>query len=318
MISISKKPVISIIMPVYNRASLVAESLYSICSQTFSSWECIIVDDSSTDNSLDVLKSFEEKEKRIKVYSRPSSMKKGANSCRNYGLEMASGDYIHWFDSDDIAHPQYLEISLSLINENKVDFCRFTRSTFKGDFSYKFKDEVISKINEVNHNQMEQILKNELSFNTCNVIWKRTSLGQERFSEEIIYGDEWEFYPRLLAKGLKGISISNILFFGRKHENSTTFEFWNNDPGRRSSKIKAVKLVIHTLKKSRMLTPSLVKYFIQTGFFLKDYSIVHYVLNLSDAQPYIKLKYKLGYMFYPFIRPFLRLKGVMNKLGKGR
>ncbi|SDL41209.1 Glycosyltransferase involved in cell wall bisynthesis [Salinimicrobium catena] len=306
-------PAFSIIMPVFNRAHLICESLDSIVSQSFPYWQCIIVDDHSTDNTVELVKEYTAKDSRFKFYKRPPSRKKGANSCRNYGLAKSKGEYIHWFDSDDIAHPKYLEVSLNLLKTYDVDFCRFSRATFKGNFEYKFLRQEVSAVKKIDQTAIEKLLKNELPFNTCNVIWRRSSIGDQRFNENIVYGDEWEYYPRLLAQGLEGVSIENILFFGRKHANSTTYEFWNQDPVRRRSKIKAVKLVIDHLKQKDLLSPSLVKYFLQTGFFLKDLSIIDYTLRQANSGCFKKMKYIWGYRLYPIVRPFLKLKGSLRR-----
>ncbi len=308
-------PEVSIIIPTFNRAHLIAESLESIIYQTFENWECIIVDDHSIDNTAEVIRKYLHKDGRFKYYRRPPNKTKGANSCRNFGLENASGKYIHWFDSDDVAHPHYLQISLDLIKKHGVDFCRFTRHTFKGKFHYNFeKNADEPQIEFIDQLHIEKLLKNELSFNTCNVVWEKLSLGNLKFNEEIVYGDEWEFYPRLLSNGLKGISISNVLFFGRKHEESTTSEFWRNDPVRRASKIKAVKLVIETLESKNLLSPSLITYFIQYGFFIKDFSIINHILIKSNAGFFKTIKYKFGYKFYPLIRPVIKFKGKIKNL----
>ena len=93
---------VSIIIPCYNRANLIEETLNSIIHQSFKNWECIIIDDGSTDNTLDLLKLYVLKDSRFRFYTRPINIKKGASSCRNYGYTLSNGDFICWFDSDDI------------------------------------------------------------------------------------------------------------------------------------------------------------------------------------------------------------------------
>lgn len=302
-------PVISIIIPTFNRATLISESLDSIINQSFKDWECIIVDDHSTDETVKVIEMYLALDKRFKLFKRPNSKIKGANSCRNFGREMSSGKYIHWFDSDDIAHPKYLELSYELIKKGDYDFCRFSRSVFWGSFHYNFA-EIPNKMEErkVSSRDIEALLKNKLVFNTCNVLWKKTSLKDEFFNENIVYADEWEYYSRLLSRKLKGISVNVELFFGRKHPASTTYEFAQNDSIRKASKIKAVKLVINNLRNTNLLSPSLNKFFIRLGFQLQDYEIIQETLTANGSRKIQKLKYKLGYTFYPIIKPFFKLK----------
>ena len=82
---------VSIIIPVYNRASLLPETLDSIVAQSYKNFECILVDDGSTDNSIEIANIYTSKDKRFKVFSRPSNIKKGANACRNIGFFKSSG-----------------------------------------------------------------------------------------------------------------------------------------------------------------------------------------------------------------------------------
>ena len=92
---------VSIIIPTFNRGCLLEETLQSILKQTYTKWECIIVDDGSTDNTEKIVEKYIKSDSRIQYYKRPETRKKGANSCRNYGFKLAKGEYINWFDSDD-------------------------------------------------------------------------------------------------------------------------------------------------------------------------------------------------------------------------
>ena len=92
----------SIIIPTFNREYLLQYTLDSILNQTYINWECILVDDGSTDDTLGVIKKYLFIDSRFKFYKRPFYIKKGANSCRNFGFSKISGEFIQWFDSDDI------------------------------------------------------------------------------------------------------------------------------------------------------------------------------------------------------------------------
>ncbi|MBT0608446.1 glycosyltransferase family 2 protein [Aequorivita echinoideorum] len=109
-------PKVSIIIPTYNRAHLIGETLDSILAQTYTNWECIIVDDGSTDNMDAVVESYLRKDQRFQYHHRPKNRKKGANTCRNYGFELSKGDYIQWLDSDDLISRNKLEKQISILN----------------------------------------------------------------------------------------------------------------------------------------------------------------------------------------------------------
>lgn len=123
------QPLVSIIIPTYNRAHLICETLDSVLAQIYANWECIVVDDGSTDNTEQVLKNYTQKDKRFLYHLRPKSYTKGANACRNYGFELSKGDFINWLDSDDLIAPNKIEIQLKLIEDNI-----FTLATSKWGF----------------------------------------------------------------------------------------------------------------------------------------------------------------------------------------
>ena len=91
-------PMFSIIIPVYNSANTIRECLESIVSQSFSDFEVIIVNDGSTDNTEEIIKSFSENDTRINLYSFPNS---GVSETRRRGISLATGEYILQVDSDD-------------------------------------------------------------------------------------------------------------------------------------------------------------------------------------------------------------------------
>lgn len=93
---------VSIIIPTYNRAHLLGETLNSVMAQTYRNWECIVVDDGSTDHTNELLEFYNKKDSRIQYHHRPKSYPKGANPFRNYGFKLSHGEYVQWFDSDDI------------------------------------------------------------------------------------------------------------------------------------------------------------------------------------------------------------------------
>ncbi|SKB76358.1 Glycosyltransferase involved in cell wall bisynthesis [Salegentibacter salinarum] len=104
------KPLVSIIIPTYNRAHLIGETLDSVIAQTYKNWECIVVDDHSTDNTSQVGLEYTIKDERITFVKRPKGSLKGAASCRNIGLKNAKGDFVQFLDSDDLLAPDKLEV----------------------------------------------------------------------------------------------------------------------------------------------------------------------------------------------------------------
>lgn len=106
-----KQPKVSIIMPTYNRANLISRAIKSSLRQTFENFELIVVDDASTDNTSEVIKSFEDK--RIKYIKFAVNTGKSGNLARNEGIKRSSGEFIAFLDDDDEWMPKKLEYQLS-------------------------------------------------------------------------------------------------------------------------------------------------------------------------------------------------------------
>ena len=120
------KPIISIIVPVYNTSLYLEQCLNSIHNQSFKDYEVICVDDGSSDNSLDILRKYEKVINNCKVISQKNS---GVSAARNRGLKEAKGDYIIFIDSDDFAKENYLErlYNESIKTNSDVVICNFYR-----------------------------------------------------------------------------------------------------------------------------------------------------------------------------------------------
>jgi glycosyltransferase involved in cell wall biosynthesis len=118
-------PLISILIPNFNKDVFLPKTLDSILSQTFKNWECIIVDDGSSDHSLEIIETYLNNDRRFKLYKRPEEFKKGANVCRNYALDKAKGDYLIFFDSDDLFLNDAVEKRLRSIQNTDYDFLIF-------------------------------------------------------------------------------------------------------------------------------------------------------------------------------------------------
>ena len=109
-------PLVSIIIPTYNRADLIRGTLDSIVAQTYTNWECIVIDDGSTDGTDRLVDHFVKKDNRFKYLINERT--KGAQGSRNTGLIKAKGDYIQFFDSDNIMYSNHLKVKIDAFNHN--------------------------------------------------------------------------------------------------------------------------------------------------------------------------------------------------------
>lgn len=98
-------PLVSIIIPCYNQAAFLPDTIRSLQAQTLANWECIVVDDGSTDESAAIVRQFANQDIRIRLLSKSNG---GSASARNAGLQQAQGEYIQFLDADDIIQPDKL------------------------------------------------------------------------------------------------------------------------------------------------------------------------------------------------------------------
>ncbi|SKB60240.1 Glycosyltransferase involved in cell wall bisynthesis [Salegentibacter holothuriorum] len=305
--------IVTIIMGTFNRAHLISETLESILNQSLKNWECLIIDDGSNDDTAKVVEKFTSKDPRFSYLQRTREYKKGLPGCRNQGLDLAKGEFIVFFDDDDIPHPQLLQLTVAELKKSDHDFCRYLRSTFMGRFSKEFILVESYSTKKIGQKKLEAVIMNDLPFNSCQIMWRKSSIGKSRFDENLMYAEEWEFYTRILSTGLEGNSINKELYFGRKHPNSNTGEFYRKEPIRLSSQIQAASLVINNLASKKLFSETLKFFFLRMGFELKSFNIIKLSLKAANAGVMEKWKYKIGFQIYPVLKPIFYLKAKILK-----
>lgn len=118
-------PLVSVIVPCYNQARFLPETLESVVSQSFQDWECVIINDGSTDNTIDVAQTYSSRDPRFRLVTKPNG---GLSSARNRGLLEAKDKWIQFLDSDDILLPEKLEKQVTLLDLAKkpaLSFCDY-------------------------------------------------------------------------------------------------------------------------------------------------------------------------------------------------
>ena len=120
-------PQISVIIPVYNTEPYLREAIESILNQTFKDIEIIAINDGSTDNCLEILNEYAQKDSRVKVFSQKNA---GLSMTRNFGIDNSGGKYIYFFDSDDILASTALEETYNKCEKDNLDFCFFDAEIF--------------------------------------------------------------------------------------------------------------------------------------------------------------------------------------------
>ena len=211
---------ISIIIPAYNSEPFIRECLSFIQDQTYHNWECIIVDDQSTDSTFEIASKYADSDNRFKVFKRSTSKSKGANSCRNFGFEKSKGAYIKWFDSDDLMLKNHLEVVIGELSKNDLDFVVTESEMFGDDIEGGEKPYNYDSSIELN---AENVALNRIGWITNDLTIKKVSLDKLRFNESLKAGQEYNFNVRLLNAGLKGKIINKVLSQYRQHEGTISY-----------------------------------------------------------------------------------------------
>ena len=190
---------ISIIVPNFNSASYIEETLNSILEQTHENWEAIIVDDGSTDNSKQLILEYTKNDNRIKLHKRKTK-NKGASVCRNIGINNAKGYYIIFLDSDDILAPFCLEKRvLKMQTKPNLDFAVFNMAIFNKTIGDN--ESIVNKYSERNE-YLKMFLEYDLPWPITAPIWKSSFLNNNniKFDERYQRLQDPEFHTKILIK----------------------------------------------------------------------------------------------------------------------
>ena len=192
-------PIISIIVPSYNKELYITETLRSVINQTYANWELIIIDDVSTDTTSELVNAIKQTDSRIAFHV--NDVNKGANFSRNFGLTIAKGKFIIFLDADDILEKTCLEQRLKHIENSNLDFAVFTMQVFFkkiGDSNSIWKPNSKKPLND--------FLKHNLPWQTMQPIWKKEFLVNLRgFNENFTRMQDVELHTRALL-------VKDVLF----------------------------------------------------------------------------------------------------------
>ncbi|MDO5848646.1 MAG: glycosyltransferase family 2 protein [Methanobrevibacter sp.] len=212
---------VSVIIPVYNSSKYISETLDSVINQDFNSFELIIVNDGSVDNSLDIIKNTL-KDSKI-YYTIINQENNGVSHARNVGIENAKGQYVIFVDDDDIIAKNHISCLFENANGNDGSFTEMLKITEKGEIVGD--QELYLSIDGKNRISSKDLIKLELTMNIpfsfCQIMYKK-ELITEKFNENAIYGEDTEFVLKnLINANVLGICPKPTYFY-RQRENSAT------------------------------------------------------------------------------------------------
>jgi glycosyltransferase involved in cell wall biosynthesis len=296
-------PKASIVIPAYNAAPYIKDALDSILNQTYTDFECIVIDDGSTDNTLEIVKGFSDL--RIKLIQQANSG--GPAKPRNVGLDHAMGDYIFLFDADDVMHATKMQESIAALDKFPNADILFTNysvidshgNTTKNNFLESY-DSLWSlmkksvKASEPVFLHSRSVFQGLLKVNfigTSSVVLRKSALkNHHRFNETLKNSDDRLFWS-LFTKDHNAVYLNSILHSYRVQKNSITGQGFAR---RVESKIRALEILLYHCdheKLQKIIYQQIASDYLTMAFEFKNKR--EYKLQTAFALKSLKLKTSL-------------------------
>ena len=249
------KPLLTVLMPVYNAEKFLAESIGSILNQTYYNFELLILDDASTDNSLKIIKAHAKEDKRIKVLVNKTNQKQA--KCRNRLLKNSKTEFIAWMDADDISLPRWLQTQIDFLKQNpNIDVVNCQLQIF-GDREYILKVYLLDS-------QIKSTFLLDCTFGTGGSMVKMKKIRANKFffNEQLESTEDYDYW----VKGCPFLSFAAIdeVLYRYRHHNAQESE---------TNKEKQRKIHLLTVQKH------LLKFNIKT-----DLEIIKIILHWNDKE----------------------------------
>lgn len=211
-----KKPLVSIIVPCYNHANYLPFCLNSILNQDFKNFEIIVINDASTDNSLEVAKDFAKKDSRIRVFSNEKNI--GWVKTDNKGCKIAKGKYLNVFSADDGMLPGNLRKKVEILENNPQVSFVFSELRCIDENNNKLFDTPYRNMESyINRDDFLDLIEWGDFISSASLMVKKESLEQIGFWDEKLHSAEWFMLIKLCRK-FKSAFINEPLVYFRFHE----------------------------------------------------------------------------------------------------
>ena len=205
-------PLVSIVIPTFNRREQLEETLDSVRAQTYSHWEAVVVDDGSEDDTADFMDAVCLEESRIRFSPRKGAGG-NANVCRNQGFHETTGAYVIFLDSDDVLAPHCLAQRVAALDRNlDVDIAVFPAKTFSESVA-----ELTGDFGTWNGaSDLDRLLTMDWPIQTTGPVWRRESLERVGgWDERLPSWQDWELFVRAIAMGEKFLRFSEWDYYFR-------------------------------------------------------------------------------------------------------
>lgn len=219
---------ISVIIPVLNRQDEIEECIRSVFAQSYHSWELLVIDNGSTDKTLEICQALAAQEPRIRLLNAP----RGVSNARNAGIDAAKGKYLFFLDSDDVIHPSLLETLLVAMEETQASLAGTTRVNIHQsqweDFARRPRTHKgVGKTRLLtNAEAIQAIFRYTTPLNIIGgVMMLRSLVAETRFRPDLHIGEDFFFMYQNLIKGADALFVEPTWYFARLHENNLSWDY---------------------------------------------------------------------------------------------
>lgn len=205
---------ITIIIPLYNAARFIEETLHSVQAQTYTDWECIIVDDGSTDGGASVVQRIAREDARIHYVYQTNA---GPSAARNHGLRLAKGDYIQFLDADDWFPPQRFERMLSAYMQTSEKVILYSGLCLgaEDDIHHHMPYSARTNVGDIDFKRMYGGFGREFSFIPGAILFPAAYLKHVQWNEAMRASEDWDYYLQLTQQGYSFRNLPDELFVYR-------------------------------------------------------------------------------------------------------
>ena len=228
------KPLVSVIIPCYNAEKFVSQSVYSVINQTYTNLEIIVIDDCSTDGTLDILNNIAVLDSRVVVIRNEYNLKLPATL--NVGIAQSRGSYIARMDADDISVENRIQLQLDfLMNNELIDIVGGNISAISenGESLKYVSNQYLA------HEDITSNLPIKCTMMHPTIMAKRsffTDVGD--FDKDVSFGEDYDYWIRAWLMGKKFANIPNVLLFYRHHRQAMTGVKYNSKNAKSLRKLK--------------------------------------------------------------------------------
>ena len=206
---------VSVIIPVYNVEPFIRKCIDSVLAQSVPVSEIVLINDGSTDGSLDICNSYAGEDSRIRVINKANE---GVSVARNTGIEMSSGKYLMFLDADDWLAPEAVETCLSYISS--YDIVRFSAVVLYGDRTEKYDLGDGESLEDI----IRLIIARKTIVGCCGALFRRELFEDVRFDHSFAVGEDWLVTAQLAkrSRNIKLLPDSYFYFYNKMNERSCT------------------------------------------------------------------------------------------------